>query len=80
MPHYTDGTQAWVGDVVVGATYNNKGESCGVITEITSEGETCNCKIQLFITNTKRDGHIFGRLRGPQEFDYSEIKALKKVL
>lgn len=80
MPHYADGEQAWVGDIVVGPSYNQKGTHCAVITEITSEAETCNCKLQLFLTNTHRDGYIFGRLRAPGEFDYAEIRALKKVM
>ena len=80
MPHYADGEKAWSGDIVIGPTYNRKGEHCGIIQEITSEGETCNCKVLIFATNTKRDGHIFTQVHPGGEFDYAQVNALKKVM
>ena len=46
MPHYIDGTEAKLGDVVRGVSYNTKGkEVVGTIVQITPGSDTCNCII-----------------------------------
>ena len=74
MPHYNDGSLAKVGDVVVGPTYNKQGLAVGVIREITSDSDTCNCKVQVFARRNEDVLSLF-----PYE-DYGEVRAFKKVL
>ncbi len=47
MPHYTDGTQAKVGDQVIGKLYNTAGARAGTIISITPGVETCNAMVQF---------------------------------
>ncbi len=72
MPHYKDGVMAKVGDIVRGATYNRGGKvEDGIIAEITSTADTCNCRVAFL---TMGEG-------GPSsvEFDHAEIRALEKI-
>ena len=52
MPHYKDGTEAKIGDVVKGRGYNVKHEITGVLVGITPGSETCNVKV-LTMTRTQ---------------------------
>ncbi|HEV8642154.1 MAG TPA: hypothetical protein VGV13_13725 [Methylomirabilota bacterium] len=45
MPHYRDGTEANVGDVVRGRGYNIGHEIIGKVLSITPGAETCNLSI-----------------------------------
>ncbi len=46
MPHYRDGTEAKVGDLVRGVSYNReKRQIVGTIIQITPGVETCNCMV-----------------------------------
>jgi hypothetical protein len=45
--HYKNGTEAKVGDAVVGTTYNTKGIVSGILVGITPGRESCNCRVAL---------------------------------
>jgi len=45
MPHYKDGTEAKVGDIVRGKPYNTPHEIVGEIISITPGVESCNCVV-----------------------------------
>lgn len=45
MPHYKDGTEAKVGDQVVGRLYNTEGTRAGTIISITPGAESCNAMV-----------------------------------
>ena len=45
MPHYKDGTEARVGDVVKGSGYNIKHEIIGMVTRVTPGASSCNLTI-----------------------------------
>lgn len=48
MPHYKDGSEAKVGDQVVGKLYNSGPEpKAGVIISITPGAESCNAMVQF---------------------------------
>lgn len=48
MPHYKDGSEAKVGDQVVGTLYNSGSEpKAGVIISITPGAESCNAMVQF---------------------------------
>lgn len=48
MPHYADGSEAKVGDQVVGKLYNSGPEpKAGVIISITPGAESCNAMVQF---------------------------------
>lgn len=46
MPHYSDGTEAKVGDHVAGKLYNTDHEVAGTIISITPGADSCNCLVQ----------------------------------
>jgi hypothetical protein len=73
MPHYADGSQAKVGDVVVGTTYNRSGTVIGVVTKIV-ESESCNATVQAF---ARKYGDTIVMTDAE---DYTEVKNLAKVL
>lgn len=45
MPHYKDGTEAKVGDQVVGKLYNTAGIRAGTIISITPGADSCNAQV-----------------------------------
>lgn len=45
MPHYKDGTEAKLGDVIKGTPYNTPHEVIGVVTGITPNSEACNLRV-----------------------------------
>lgn len=45
MPHYIDGTEAKVGDIVRGKPYNTPHEVQGVVVGITPGTDTCNMRV-----------------------------------
>lgn len=45
MPHYKDGTEAKVGDLVKGFGYNVKHEIVGKVVQLTANSETCNIAV-----------------------------------
>ena len=57
MPHYKDGTEAKLGDVVKGKGYNLKHEITGVVVAIKA-GPTCN----LTVATVARDEHTTVRI------------------
>src|SRR4051812_44898968 len=55
MPHYSDGHEAQVGDIVAGTTYNrNNRFIVGTVVSVTP-GEACNCVV-AFITTEVHEG------------------------
>jgi len=46
MPHYKDGTEANVGDMVFGKLYNTDGIQAGTLISITPGVESCNAMVQ----------------------------------
>lgn len=85
MPHYKDGTEAHVGDVVRGKTYNKSEEVVGVLIEVTPGSSTCNCKVSTGPATTM--GYVTGAPLSPNygyllifpNFDYSQCDHLEKV-
>lgn len=49
MPHYKDGTEAKVGDQVVGQLYNTPGVRAGTIVSITPGQESCNAMVGFLV-------------------------------
>lgn len=49
MPHYADGTEAKVGDQVVGKLYNTPGKRAGTIISITPGVESCNAMVGFLV-------------------------------
>ncbi len=47
MPHYKDGTEAKVGDQVIGKLFNTDGIRAGTIISITPGSESCNAQVQF---------------------------------
>lgn len=45
MPHYSDGTEAKIGDQVYGKMYNTLGVRAGTIISITPGSESCNAMV-----------------------------------
>lgn len=45
MPHYEDGTEAKLGDVIHGKPYNTPHEVIGVVVGITPAQESCNLRV-----------------------------------
>lgn len=81
--HYKDGSEAHVGDVVRGKTYNQPDEVIGVLVDITPGSTTCNCKVSTGSAN--KLGYVSdGPLQGGyalifSKFDYSQCDFLEKV-
>ena len=51
MPHYRDGTEAQIGDLVVGTSYNRDGRTIvGQVTSITPGVESCNLRVAFIST------------------------------
>lgn len=78
MPHYKDGTDAKVGDVVRGTTFNKKGEVLGILVSITPGTDTCNATVNALARVYESDGQR--TVVAVTDSDYSECKALEKVL
>ncbi len=70
MPHYKDGTQAQVGDFVVGKPYNTPHVVAGTIISITPSAESCNCKV-LFTQAIPAD--VFDALAEPKTRHHAPI-------
>lgn len=45
MPHYSDGTEAKVGDTVYGKPYNTPHKVTGVVVGITPDQDECNLRV-----------------------------------
>lgn len=45
MPHYKDGTEAKIGDLVKGKPYNTEGVVVGTVIGITANQESCNLRV-----------------------------------
>lgn len=62
--HYADGTEARIGDIVVGKGYNIRDSAgelktiIGIINEITPESSTCNCQV-VVLTPCPKVGDAF---------------------
>jgi hypothetical protein len=64
MPHFKDGTKAKVGDRVHGASYNRGGiEEDGVLVQITTDSEVCNCRVWFPAREGKDEGADYGEIR-----------------
>ncbi len=77
MPHYADGSEAKVGDVVKGTTYNRPGTVIGLLTSITPGTESCNCQVTGALRVLDMDGRRTVIPDG--SVDYGETKAFQKV-
>lgn len=82
MPHYKNGELAEVGDIVLGTTYNTTGGDApqrlriGMILDITSDAESCNCIVGWSPVVEKADNVTRVEFA---KTDYSEIAALKRL-
>ena len=74
MPHYRDGSEARVGDIVKGPTYNKPGICVGVVCVVTPGAETCNLQVEAFMRK------IGDTIIGAGGADYGEARAFDKVL
>jgi hypothetical protein len=55
MPHYKDGTEAKVGDQVIGKLYNTAGVRAGTIVSISPGADACNAQV-AFVEPVLIDG------------------------
>ena len=91
MPHYQDGTEAKVGDLVRGKLYNTPKDVVGTVVSVTPNAESCNCTVAFVevttigkddkvsadkATTTSYDGQ---RVAMRACFDYGETKAFSLV-
>ena len=77
MPHYKDGTEAKLMDIVKGKPYNTPHEVVGVVVGITPGSDTCNCRV-LFTTAKTAGGGDDPKIP-MQVYDHGELKAFEKV-
>lgn len=56
MPHYSDGTEARIGDLVVGKPYNTPRVVAGVVMSVTPKAESCNLQV-AFTDEVEIDKH-----------------------
>lgn len=80
MPHYADGTEAKVGDVVCGTGYNVKHQISGVVANIVPNSEACNIQVvhTIAMKYHNSDGSVSHSLP-LQSIEYGETKAFIKV-
>ena len=77
MPHYKDGTEAKLMDVVKGKPYNTPHEIVGVVVGITPGADSCNLRV-MFTTAATTGGE--GDPKIPmQRYDYGETKSFEKI-
>ena len=91
MPHYTDGTPAKNGDLVIGKTYNLHGHTIvGTVLEIIPGSASCNVRVAFVDVLTRPDATVGAGgivYRGSYTehpemvirpgFDYGETKAFR---
>lgn len=78
MPHYKDGTEAKVGDIIKGKPYNTPHEVVGVVVRVTPDSESCN----LVVAFTTRYGQGVApecEAMPAQKTDYGDTKAFEKL-
>jgi hypothetical protein len=89
MPHYKDGTEAKVGDLIKGQPYNTKRVIVGEVLQVTPATEACNLVV-TFPTVHKADEVPYGKsgthFQGNEgkrcieaAFDYGETRAFELV-
>lgn len=71
IPHYSDGTEAKVGDLVVGTTYNQSETLEGTIVSITPGSEACNAIVQFLPTHGGPDLKVYPEGRAGTDWDYT---------
>lgn len=92
MPHYKDGTEAKLGDVVKGKGYNIKHEITGVLVGLKPGEKVCNVTIATVTHNAHlnvtlpvvvKDGKVTalenGSLNVPTTFEYGQADAFEKI-
>ena len=77
MPHYKDGTEAKLLDVIKGKPYNTPHEVVGVVVGITPSAESCNLRV-MFVTREDPGGGQSAPVP-VSKIDYGETKAFEKV-
>lgn len=77
MPHYKDGTEAQLNDVIKGKPYNTPHEVVGVVVGITPSTESCNLRVMFTTRGTDSPG---GNAFPKQVIDYGETQAFEKIL
>jgi hypothetical protein len=89
MPHYEDGTEAQLGDVIHGKPYNTPHEVIGVVVGITPAQEACNLRVafaraakpgeELHGVDAFGDGAPAPLVAVKLDKDYGETKAFRLV-
>lgn len=93
MPHYQDGTESKIGDLVVGKTYNLHGRTIvGTVLEVIPGSDSCNLRIAFADVLTRPDATVAdaGIIYHPSDsrlvrsvvkpgYDYGETKAFSLV-
>lgn len=93
MPHYEDGTEARLKDMVVGKTYNLNGRVIvGTVLEIIPGSDSCNLRVAFAEVSTRPDATVEGGgiVYSPGDsrlarsiikagYDYGETKAFRLV-
>lgn len=92
MPHYKDGTEAKIGDVVKGKGYNIKHEITGVVVGLKVGEKVCNVTVatitrdvytNLTLPVVVKDGKVEalenGSLNVPATFEYGQADAFEKI-
>ena len=81
MPHYADGTEAKVGDQVVGKLYNTEGKRAGTIISITPGAESCNVQVQFTeAVEVKDGGALTPRMAVVEQMSDGTSKAIARAV
>lgn len=90
MPHYSDGTEAKVGDLVKGQPYNTPHEVTGVVVGVIPGSDSCNVRVAFAIPNAGPADDRVVAIKGYDdksdtvqhvavEVDYGETRAFTKI-
>ena len=83
MPHYKDGTEAKVGDVIRGKPYNTPREIVGVVLSVTPNTESCNCVVAFVETQdcTNEEVQAVQKHVGYSAFQFQHVgDGFKKIV
>lgn len=74
MPHYKDGTEAKVGDLVIGVPYNQNGKMiAGTVLQVISDSESCNVRVAFAkFEKITIDEAVHGRNPGALVYSYGD--------
>jgi hypothetical protein len=85
MPHYADGTEAKVGDIVRGTGYNVKHEIIGKVVNVRS-GESCTLSVAhvgkktlVYVLDGDEIESPFATVKVDAEIEYGDTQGFEKI-